>query len=176
MGIIFIENVMKQRKEFFMSGKILQEKITIKNLGEQKLVGFRVLCEGDQYLQEISKASLNLQHRLKDIKHVISPDHQIGAFIVDAASEHEDGYWVCVQVDKYEDIPRDMVTLTVPQQKYAVITYEGPNYEIKNSYEMLHQWILQNNYQRALNKWHLELFHEYGNKNLLKVQLFDTIL
>jgi predicted transcriptional regulator YdeE len=176
MGIIFIENVMKQRKEFFMSGKILQEKITIKDLGEQKLVGFRVLCEGDQYLQEISKASLNLQHRLKDIKHVISPDHQIGAFIVDAASEREDGYWVCVQVDKYEDIPSDMVTLTVPQQKYAVITHEGPNYEIKNSYEMLHQWILQNNYQRALNKWHLELFLEFENKNHLMVRLFDTIL
>ncbi|WP_449442969.1 hypothetical protein [Ureibacillus acetophenoni] len=26
----------------------------------------------------------------------------------------EDGYWVCVEVKEYEDIPSDMVTLTVP--------------------------------------------------------------
>ncbi|ANX11403.1 transcription activator [Fictibacillus arsenicus] len=150
--------------------------MSIRQLEELKLVGFRVLCDGDQYINEIPKASLALQDRIMDIKQVISPDQQIGAFIVDATSETEDGYWVCVQVDKYEDIPEDMISLTVPPQKYAMITHEGSNHDIRNSYERLHEWIMKNNYSRALNKWHIERFLNYENKNQLKVQLFDTIL
>jgi predicted transcriptional regulator YdeE len=177
MRVIFIEEIKQTfERSFFMNGNILQDKISIQQLEELKLVGFRVLCDGDQYINEISKASLSLQNRKMDIKHVISPDRQIGAFIVDADSETEDGYWVCVQVDKYEDIPEDMVSLTVPPQKYAMITHEGPNHDIRNSYEKLHEWTIKNSYTRALNKWHIERFLDYKNKDQLKVQLFDTIL
>jgi predicted transcriptional regulator YdeE len=177
MRAVFIEEI-KQiiERSFFMNGNILQDKISIRQLDELKLVGFRVLCDGDQYINEIPKTSLTIQDRIIDIKHVISPDQQIGAFMVDSASETEDGYWVCVQVKIFEDIPEDMVSLTVPPQKYAVITHEGPNHDIRNSYERLHEWIMKNNYTRVLNKWHIELFLDYENKNQLKVQLFDTIL
>ncbi|OOE12727.1 GyrI-like domain-containing protein [Fictibacillus arsenicus] len=159
-----------------MNGNILQDRICIQQLEELKLVGFRVLCDADQYINEILKASLSLKDRIMDIKHVISPDQQIGAFMVDADSENEDGYWVCVQVDKYEDIPKDMTSLTVPQQTYAMITHEGSNHDIRKSYEKLHEWIMKNNYTRSLNKWHIERFLDYKNKDQLKVQLFDTIL
>lgn len=177
MIVIFIEEIEQTfERSFFMTRKTLQDKFSIQQLEELKLVGFRVLCDGDQYINEIPKASLALKDRIMEIKHIISPDQQIGAFIVDAASENEDGYWVCVQVDKYEDIPEDMVSLTVPPQKYAMIQHEGPNNDIRNSYDKLHEWIMKNNYKRILNKWHIERFLDFENKDQLKVQLYDTIL
>jgi predicted transcriptional regulator YdeE len=159
-----------------MNGNILRDKIGVRQLEEIKLVGHRVLCDGDQYINEIPKAALALQNRIKDIRNVISPDQQIGAFIVDASSNNEDGYWICVEVEKFENIPDGMVSLTVPPQKYAVMTHDGPNHEIRNSYEILHEWIRENHYKRVLNTWHLELFHAYKNNDQLKVELFDTIM
>ncbi|CAM5197160.1 hypothetical protein UACE39S_06061 [Ureibacillus acetophenoni] len=54
---------------------------TIKELNEIKLVGFRVLCSGDQYLAEIPKASLRLSERINEIKQVVNPLLQYGVFV-----------------------------------------------------------------------------------------------
>jgi AraC family transcriptional regulator len=159
-----------------MSRKLIQDKICIRELGELKLVGFRVLCDGNQYIKEIPKASQKLQHRLHDIKHVKNSQKQVGAFVVDASSEQNDGYWVCVEVDRFEDIPSDMNTLIVPPQKYAFILHEGSNSEIRSSYELLHQWTIENNHERLLKKWHIEIFHDFENKDQLRIELFDTII
>lgn len=40
----------------------------IKEVGELKLVGFRVLCPDDQYIVEIPKTSLQLNKRISEIK------------------------------------------------------------------------------------------------------------
>lgn len=53
----------------------------IKELSELRLVGFRVVCSGDQYIEEIPKASLQLSKRIREIKHVLDPFHQYGAFV-----------------------------------------------------------------------------------------------
>ncbi|MFC4408843.1 GyrI-like domain-containing protein [Chungangia koreensis] len=151
------------------------ESITIIELPESKLVGFRVLCHGDQYANEIPKASSQLSERLHEVKHVINPDVQIGAFVVENETDEEDGYWVCVEVTEFEDIPSGMVVLTIPSQHYAVVRYEGPNYEIRSSYEELHLWIEKNNYNRLLNKWHLERFYKWTNPEKIEVELLDTI-
>ncbi|MEH7526288.1 GyrI-like domain-containing protein [Bacillus sp. JJ1503] len=98
-----------------MSETIIQNK-AIKGLDELRLVGFRVLCSGDQYLVEIPKASLRLCERISEIKQVVNPIEQFGAFVVENETADEDGYWVCVEVKEYEDIPTDMVTLTIPPQ------------------------------------------------------------
>ncbi|MGE7946372.1 hypothetical protein [Lysinibacillus sp. NPDC093688] len=39
----------------------------IKEVGELKLVGFRVLCPDDQYIIEIPKTSLQLNKRISEI-------------------------------------------------------------------------------------------------------------
>ena len=98
-----------------MTEIIIQNK-TIKELDGLRLVGFRVLCSGDQYLVEIPKASLMLSERISEIKQVVDPNVQIGAFVVENETPDEDGYWVSVEVKEYEDIPMDMVTLTIPPQ------------------------------------------------------------
>jgi hypothetical protein len=83
-----------------MAIKII-DSISIKELDDVKLVGFRVQCPGDQFVNEIPKASQLLQHRQNEIKYVVNPHHQIGAFIVEENSPDEDGYWMCLEVAKY---------------------------------------------------------------------------
>jgi predicted transcriptional regulator YdeE len=149
----------------------------IVELSEKKLVGIRVTCPGDQYVNEIPKASFKLKERLNEIKGVISPARLVGAFIAGDYSEEEDGYWVCVEVNEIRQVPEGMVSLEVPKQKYAVIKHKGPNFEIMNTYEKLHNWIEENNLERLHRSWHLEISNEWGNKELkdLEVDLYDTI-
>ncbi|MEH7442954.1 GyrI-like domain-containing protein [Bacillus sp. JJ1122] len=148
---------------------------TVKELDEIKLVGFRVLCPGDQYIVEIPKASLRLSERIGEIKQVTNPLQQYGAFTVKTECANEDGYWVGVEVNEYEDIPTGMVSLTVPSQKYAVIRHTGPNDKIVESYNELHKWIDENKFVRLKNKWHLEKFYNWTDPSNVDVELFDTI-
>ena len=148
---------------------------TIEELGELKLVGYRVVCEGDQYITEIPKAANCLKERMKVIDQIIDPSVQYGAFVVDNYSDDEDGYWICVQVKEYNRIPEDMVTLTVPSQQYAVKKHIGVNTEIRDVYTSLHSWIEANGYVRQLDKWHLERYYGWSDANHVKVDLLDTI-
>lgn len=148
---------------------------TVRELGEMKLVGVRVLCPGDQFLSEIPKASHMLSKRINEIKHVVHPLLQFGAFVVENQSAEEDGYWVCVEVNEYDDIPSDLVTLTVPPQRYAVSRHKGANDQIMNWYEELHAWIDDNNYSRRKEKWHLEKFYSWHDPENVELELFDTI-
>jgi predicted transcriptional regulator YdeE len=157
-----------------MSESTLMNK-TIVDLDELKLVGFRVLCSGDQYIVEIPKASLRLSERISEIKHVVNPLQQYGAFVVEIETAEKDGYWVCVEVKEYEDIPSGMVTLTVPSQCYAVTRHKGANYKIMNSYNELHKWIDNNNYSRLKDKWHLEKLYSWNDTENVDIELFDTI-
>lgn len=157
-----------------MSETNLQNKF-IEELDELKLVGFRILCPGDQYIVEIPKASLRLSERIREIKHITDRIHQYGAFVVANDCADEDGYWICVEVNEYEDVPADMTTLTVPAQKYAVIRHTGSNDTIVDSYNELHKWIDENNYVRLKNKWHLEKFYRWKDPENIDVELFDTI-
>ncbi len=158
-----------------MSNKAIG-KMEIKELNEVKLVGFRVFCEGDQYQEEIPQAAALLKNRVSEIKNILNDGRQVGAFIVDAPSDDLDGYWVCVQVSEYGDIPDDMVTLTVPPQKYATIMHNGANHFIMNSYEKLHHWIADNHFRRADQSWNLEFYQRIVNtpEDVL-VELYDSI-
>ncbi|MCC3359395.1 GyrI-like domain-containing protein [Bacillus sp. REN16] len=151
------------------------ENMTIKELDELKLVGFRVLCPGDQYIIEIPKASLQLSERIHEIKNVVNPLQQFGAFVVESDNDDEDGYWICVEVRDYEDTPSDMVTLTVPPQRYAVSRYKGVNYKIMDAYNHLHLWIEENKYRRIKDKWHLEIFYSWKDTENVDVDLLDTV-
>ncbi|WP_096190665.1 GyrI-like domain-containing protein [Evansella halocellulosilytica] len=160
-----------------MSNNSLHQ-ISVKELTELKLVGIRVVCEGEKYIEEIPKAAKLLQKRTNEIQHVLNGGNQIGAFVVEESSPEEDGYWVGVEVSKYEEIPDDMVTLTIPAQKYASILHTGPNDKIKESYELMHRWIAEEGLKRANNSWNLEIYQRGNNPDHpddVRVQLLDSI-
>jgi Uncharacterized protein conserved in bacteria len=151
--------------------------VKVVELSEKSLVGIRVVCPGDQYVNEIPKAAFKLKERLNEISDVISPARLVGAFIAGDFSEEEDGYWVCVEVNEIKEVPDGMVSLVVPKQKYAAIRHTGPNYKIKNTYEKLHTWIEENKLERLQRSWHLEISDEWGTMetNDIEVDLYDTI-
>lgn len=158
-----------------MSERYSQQK-EVKELGEIKLVGLRVLCRGDEYVNEIPKASIELQKRMHEIQQVINPSLQIGAFVVENSTEEEDGYWICVEVKEYEDIPNGMVMLTVPPQKYGTLKHTGANNMIRNSYNSLHEWLEEKGLKRLKDKWHLEIYSSWEDPNNVDVLLLDTVM
>ncbi|WP_175991468.1 GyrI-like domain-containing protein [Bacillus sp. Marseille-Q1617] len=161
-----------------MYKRVINQK-TIKSLNEIKLVGFRVLCEGEEYLEEIPKAARLLKERSYEIKNAVHPVRQVGAFVVEEMSKEEDGYWIGVQVEEYQDIPEGMVTLTVPQQTYAAIMHHGPGDQIRSSYEELHRWISEQRKERLNHGWNLEMYQEDNdpeNPDDVRVELLDSIL
>lgn len=157
-----------------MTVKLIQDENVI-NLEELKLVGFRVLCAEDQYAKEIPKTSMILTNRQNEIKNAINKEIQYGAFIVDTHAESEDGYWVAVAVDKFENIPDGMVTLRIPPQRYATATYHGSNKGIFEAYEQLHKWTFEQGFNRLRDKWHLEMYKSWQDQANLEVELLDTI-
>ena len=153
----------------------IQQCVVIEELSEIKLVGFRVLCEDEQYRNEIPKAAYQLKERVGEIQQIINLSVHYGAFIIDHDSEDEDGYWIGVQVEEYVNIPEGMCSLTVPPQRYAVSKFSGANDKIRENYTCLHKWIEENGFERRLDKWHIERYYGWRDKSRLCVDLLDTI-
>lgn len=157
-----------------MSEKLINNKI-IKNIGEIKLVGYRVQCPRDQFVIEIPKAAALLNSRVGDIPKAVDSTIQWGAFIVEGNSPEDDGYWIGIEVSEYEEIPDGMVRLTIPPQRYAMIRHKGSNHLIRDSYEVLHRWIEDCGYTRLKDKWHLERYDSWKEKDNVNVVLLDTV-
>jgi predicted transcriptional regulator YdeE len=148
----------------------------LKEFGEIKLVGFRVLCEGDAYQKEIPKAAKVLEERVNEIRYLVDT-RQIGAFKVETQAAEEDGYWIGVPVSRFNNIPDGMVALTIPSHKYASFMHNGPKYDIGNSYQILHQWIAEHGLTRATNNWSLEFYQmEEISSEELRVELCDAVI
>ncbi|EDL66299.1 GyrI-like domain-containing protein [Bacillus sp. SG-1] len=150
-------------------------KIKMIDMQDIQLVGFRVLCPGDQYINEIPVAAYRLENHTHEIKHLVNPRTQIGVFIAGECTDEEDGYWICKEVSKFEGIPEGMVTLTVPPRRYAVYHYQGVNSHIRKAYEDLHNWIDERNFSRLTGTWCLEIYHDWKDKGRLSVELLDPI-
>jgi predicted transcriptional regulator YdeE len=147
----------------------------VKEVEEKKLVGFRVICKDmTGYRQEIPKASMLLNHRKNEIKHLVEPVKLIGTFKAEESSEEDDGYWVCYEVHDIEVLPEGMVSLVVPAQKYAVLNFKGNASEIFQVYTHLHKWIEENDFTRIPDKWSLEIYSNWS-ENEDHVELCDPI-
>ncbi|TYS51980.1 GyrI-like domain-containing protein [Bacillus infantis] len=156
----------------------LKHKKRIVEMEEVYLIGFRVLCEGSQYIDEIPLAAKRLKERVSEIQGVKDSGRQIGAFVVNPASEDADGYWVGVAADRNNPVPEGMTSLTVPLQRYAAIHHHGPNTDIRKSYEILHRWIEAEGYERANDRWNLEIYDfnsDPDNTDHVNVELLDSI-
>ncbi|GEN52339.1 GyrI-like domain-containing protein [Halobacillus faecis] len=148
----------------------------VKEFGNKKLVGFRVVCNDMKgYGKEIPEASMALERRKSEIKQLLEPVKLIGAFKAGEISEGDDGYWVCFEVHEFEDIPEGMVRLVVPAQKYAILNFNGHASEIFHVYTHLHQWINDNGYKRVPDQWSLEIYSKW-TANEDRVDLCDPVL
>ncbi|MBM7587000.1 putative transcriptional regulator YdeE [Bacillus pakistanensis] len=143
-------------------------------LKDKKLVGFRVVCETlEGYQQEIPLALERLTQQIKDINHVVSSNIIYGIFKVEALPE-EDGYWKCIEVESFENIPVGMDHIVMKQGRYAALDYDGTPQRIQLAYESLHQWTRNNNLERNLNEWTIERYEKIENSRI-ECTIYDPI-
>ncbi|WP_096435061.1 GyrI-like domain-containing protein [Alteribacter populi] len=148
------------------------------NKGEMKLVGIRVVCEGSDYQIEIPKAVEQLKRRKGEIPYLIDRSKLVGAFVVEENSNKEDdGYWACLQVSEFDQVPKGMTRLTIPAQSYAYAKHSGPVKVIFNTYEKLLSEIEASEYTRHLNAWHLEVYPHWTLETgeNMTIELYDTV-
>ncbi|MDG5471874.1 GyrI-like domain-containing protein [Jeotgalibacillus sp. ET6] len=151
------------------------DKLRIVKEKEIKLIGFRVLCEGEKYPEKISKAAAELKKRANEIQNTIAGQQQIGAFVVNEQSIEEDGYWIGMRVSAFSKIPDGMITKEIPPQTYASILHRGSSQNIRKTYETAHQWIEARGLTRLTQNWHIEKYHAVQDGGQLEVELLNTI-
>jgi predicted transcriptional regulator YdeE len=154
---------------------MITRNIKVKKMSELKLIGFRVVCSGDQYIIEIPKAASKLKERVHEIQHLINKHVQLGAFIAEDTAGDLDGYWVGMEVEKIEVIPPGMVSLTIPPQTYVSTFYQGTNHGIRDAYRDMHEWADINGYTRRRDLWHVERFYRCDSREKVEVELLDTV-
>ncbi|WP_226581777.1 GyrI-like domain-containing protein [Halobacillus litoralis] len=100
--------------------------------------------------------------KLSKVKNRVNAPRSIGMF-VDPPNwdEMNDAfYWIAaVEVDSFEKIPQDMITKTIPAQKYAMVEYD-PSVHDFNPYPYLHQWIKDQGYDNV-DGFGFEEYHSY---------------
>ncbi|WP_299741251.1 GyrI-like domain-containing protein [Rossellomorea sp. y25] len=154
---------------------MITRNIKVKEIGGLNLVGFRVVCPGDEYIIEIPKAAAKLKERVDEIQHLVNKQIQLGAFVAEDATVDLDGYWVGMEVEKIEVIPPGMVSLTIPPQTYVSTFYQGTNHGIRDAYRDMHEWAEINGYARRRDLWHVERFYRFDNSDQVEVELLDTV-
>ncbi|MFC7784116.1 GyrI-like domain-containing protein [Rossellomorea sp. GCM10028870] len=154
---------------------MITRNIKVKEIGGLNLVGFRVVCPGDEYIIEIPKAAAKLKERVDEIQHLVNKQIQLGAFVAEDATVDLDGYWVGMEVEKIEVIPPGMVSLTIPPQAYVSTFYQGTNHGIRDAYRDMHEWAEINGYARRRDLWHVERFYRFDNSDQVEVELLDTV-
>lgn len=105
--------------------------------GGFKAVGLQVLAEWEQlYTKMPEKWEI-----FKENVHKIN--HRTGNTMMDISRSEEGGVYVqliCVQVEKFEDVPPEMTTLSVPTQKYIHHRHEGDIGKIAASFGSIYEW------------------------------------
>jgi predicted transcriptional regulator YdeE len=69
-------------------------------------------------------------------------------------------YYVTVEVDSFDHVPEGMVSLELPEQKYAFASYHGPAKEVEQAYINIFNWLRENGYEKDYSALSLEIYHE----------------
>jgi predicted transcriptional regulator YdeE len=149
----------------------------VRELGELLLVGINVVCTGEsEYITAIPKLAHELKQRVNEIQHIVNPHLMIGAFKGDSGSE--DGYWACVQVEKFGDIPQGMQTIVVPPNRYAVKWHYGHRSQVSSTYGKLQELIDEAGFNHLSKSWGIEILRNWGNpeEGEIEMDLYCTIL
>lgn len=105
--------------------------------GEFKAVGLQVLAEWEQLVTkmpekwEVFKDNVHkIKHRTENTMMNISRSEEGGVYV----------QLICVQVDKFEDVPPEMTTLSVPAQKYIHHRHNDNIEKITESFGLMYDW------------------------------------
>jgi predicted transcriptional regulator YdeE len=142
----------------------------VKELGEMLLVGIHVVCVNEsEYVVAIPRAAFELKQRITEIPNTLNSHLMVGAYKAD--NDPDGGYWVCVQVERFGDIPNGMGVVEISPQRYAVKWHYGHRSEVSRAYHELHELIHDAGHQRKPMVWSLEMLRNWGHSEESEIEL-----
>jgi predicted transcriptional regulator YdeE len=79
---------------------------------------------------------------------------------------------ICIEVDEFNNIPDDMVSIEIPEQEYIYCKHIGPVNMIGDSFTKMYKWAKENNFETDQFK----IDCEYANKGLEEHDLYIRII
>ncbi|HEU5138697.1 MAG TPA: GyrI-like domain-containing protein [Bacillales bacterium] len=129
-----------------------------------KVVGIRIIDEMENLNARIQQAARELQERMHEIRGVRNPDVLYG--ISPPNYKGNPGpldFYVCVEVDPFENLPYGMVNITIDPELYAVCTYEKDSMNNKgNAYDFTTTWLQEKGYEYFDAAYYFEVYNVNG--------------
>ncbi|WP_281257353.1 GyrI-like domain-containing protein [Bacillus oleivorans] len=135
----------------------------IVQLEEIKVAGYEFAAPYKAFSEAevlIPRLWFRLIERLEEIGDVVNRKRRLG---ISHNRKTDFTYYVTVEVQKFSNVPNDMVQLTVPVNTYASFYHHGvmERDHIDRTYEYIHQWIDKSNYERDYQSYSLEIYDEH---------------
>ncbi|MBB6454052.1 putative transcriptional regulator YdeE [Salirhabdus euzebyi] len=111
---------------------------------------------------EIRKVHAQMQERLNEIQHVVNPETLLGLSYHARPDGKGFTHYAVVEVEKIEEVPTNMVSLSVPTLSYAKCGHKKGQ-DISQSYNNIYAWIASQGYKEN-NVDHLTHFEKYPMK------------
>lgn len=90
--------------------------------------------------------------RRAEIKNAVNTEVTLGLseYMPDITDESEFIYCACTEVSDFRDVPKGIITKTVPPSKYAVFTHRGPMAGLKDTFDFIYGiWLPESGYEPA---------------------------
>ncbi|CAN5664797.1 hypothetical protein BH10BAC5_BH10BAC5_28750 [soil metagenome] len=133
----------------------------IKNFPPFKAIGMKY--SGKNENNEIVVLWDKFIPRMSEIKNVSERGNSFGVYspIGETDYEKQFDYIACLEVNEIEDIPNNMVSVEIPEGKYAVFTHRG---SVKNMMEMddyiFKKWMKETELKVDEDRYDFELYNE----------------
>ena len=149
--------------------KIIEPKIIF--IPEKKLVGMRLKISFEDISTSTTKLWQNFMPNRNKIVHKIDSD-LLSVQIYDSSLKYVDfkpntvfEKWAAVEVEKFNQIPKELETIVIPKGKYAVFIHHGlPNTFHKTTKYIFSEWLPNSIYQLD-NRPHFEIMEAGYNPN-----------
>lgn len=131
---------------------------TLVTKAEFKIVGMTVTCHRSELIVQMPKLWETFNSRINEIHHRANENIRL-----DIALEKQGEIYtqcVCIEVTENEIQPDGMVVVTIPANKYAVLTHKGPKSSIGDTYSNLFKWLKEDGITPHSSGFHMEFYPE----------------
>ncbi|MBP1991922.1 GyrI-like domain-containing protein [Paenibacillus eucommiae] len=135
-----------------MKCKIIVEK-------ELKLVGVEIICPFTSMEVEIPDAWKSMKIRKNEVSDRRNDDILYGMYpqSSDSPDTNKCYYYICVEVNSVQNIPPEMIQITIPPQRYVSYNYRGPIKNFNSAYERVNSFIETQGFEHNLKAFVLEI-------------------
>ncbi|MBD3362826.1 helix-turn-helix domain-containing protein [Candidatus Dojkabacteria bacterium] len=157
--VMMHKKALNEEKISYFLNKLITMKPKIITKDEFKIVGIKckTTLKDNEENKTIPKMWQEFIPRMKEIEN--RTDHYVSYGVClnneeidveDFESDTEYEYMCAVEVENFDDIPEDMLTRTIPKQKYAVFTHRGSLSNLSKTYDYIYgTWASKSEYQLA---------------------------